>query len=330
MSDQKLHGALLGRSWLTALMCLGVSLLGVSRGRAQASSGVGQDKGGQLSFDVASVREDKSAGAASAEEPGSNVPLGPGDVYSPTGGLFMARDMTLVSFIAFAYRMTDGQLSTFKSMAPDWVERDRFTIQARTEKLDVTKDELRLMMRSLLKERFGFAVHYETRQTSVYDLTLVKPGEMGPKLHVHPAQVACPSLLPGKAAESGPAPPETVAGGYPYTCGAIVLLPATAANLIHIGGRNISLALLANSLTSWGQLNRPFVDRTGLSGKIDFALEYVPERAPSLVESASADADLGGPDFRQALKQQLGLRLQAEKGETQVVVLDHIGRLSPN
>lgn len=325
-----MHGASAGRYLLVPSMCFVLVLVALSQGHAQTTPKIEPDSGVQLSFDVASIREDKAGPTASVSDPESNVPLGPGDVYSPTGGFFIARNTALLSLVAFAYKMTDGQLSTFKSMTPGWVERDRFTIQARTEDLDVTKDELRLMMRSLLKERFGLAVHYEIRPTSLYVLTFVKPGEMGSKLRVHPSQISCPTTLPGKAADSGTPPSETVAGGYPLTCGAIVLLPASVASQIHIGGRNIPMALLANSLTSWGQLDRPVVDRTGLNDKIDFVLEYVPERAPGLADSSSADADLDGPDFKQALKVQLGLRLQAEKGETKVIVLDHLEHLNPN
>jgi len=120
---------------------------------AQAPAPLHSQTQEKLSFDVASVRQNKSGPAPNGDAPGSNVPLGPGNVYSPTGGLVSVRNYTLLSYIAFAYKMTDGELDAFRRMAPDWVINDRFNIQARTEKSDVTKDQLRLMMRSLLAER---------------------------------------------------------------------------------------------------------------------------------------------------------------------------------
>lgn len=120
-----------------------------------------------------------------------------------------------------------------------------------------------------------------------------------------------------------------MSGGFPYTCGGVILLPSSAGR-VKIGGRDISLALLANSLTGWGQLHRPVVDRTGLTGNIDFTLEYVPEGSPSSGAADSADADITGPDFREALKQQLGMKLVAAKGEARLLHLDHIDHLDPN
>lgn len=331
MSKQSTRSVRLGMTTgLTVLICLSMSIPVYAQSTSQPSTAAQQDETSILKFDVASVRENKLGLPPVGEDPSINVPLGPGNVYSPTGGLFMAKNFTLMTYIAFAYKMTDNQLSAFKKMAPDWVNNDRFNIQARTEKKGVTKDELRLMVRSLLRERFNFSAHYETKQVSIYGLKLAKPGQTGPKLQSHPAGSSCPSTLPGKALDSDPPPSETVAGGFPTTCGGVILLPASAANRVNIGGRNISLALLANSLTGWGQLGHPVKDETGLTGKFDFALEYVPELRQSFGGTQVAAVDFGGPTFRAALKQQLGLKLESEKGEVQVILLDHIDHVSAN
>jgi uncharacterized protein (TIGR03435 family) len=315
-----------GVIWMLAL----TSVFASGPVRGQSVHSPEQDGKKVLKFDVAAIRENKSGLPPLGEDPDSNVPLGPGNVYSPTGGLFAARNMTLISYIAFAYKMTDNQLSSFKAMAPEWVSNDRFNVQARTDKSDVTKDELRLMMRSLLEERFNLTAHYETQQVTVYALKLIKGGQMGPRLQPHPPDSTCSSELPTKTDSSSPAPRETITGGFPTTCGGIVLLPSSAPGRVNIGGRNIALILLANSLTDWGQLDHPVIDRTGLSGKFDFALEYVPERRPSATAPGDTDADLAGPTFREALKQQLGLSLVSEKGEVQVIKLDHIDHVSAN
>jgi uncharacterized protein (TIGR03435 family) len=319
-------GSLAMRFILLGLLGALTTLPAFANGSAQSPIVSSHNETPTLNFDVASVRENKSGLPPTGDEPDSNVPLGPGNVYSPTGGFFTAKNITLMEYIGFAYRMTDNQYSSFKSMAPDWVDKDRFNIQARTEKSDVTKDELRLMMRSLLKERFGLAAHYETKQVPVYALRLINPQQLGPKLQTHPAQDSCPSILPNKAPDSGPPPSETITGGFPTTCGGIILLPSSVDHRINIGGRNITLTLFVNSLTDWGQLNRPVVDRTGLRGNVDFVLEYVPELRPNPTSPEPPDiaTDTGGPYFREALKQQLGLKLDSEKGDIQVILLDHI------
>ena len=67
---------------------------------------------------------------------------------------------------------------------PKWVDTDLFEIDAKVAG-NPTKDQMRLMMQSLLAERFHLAVHYETQDIPIYALTLMKPGTWGPKLIRH-------------------------------------------------------------------------------------------------------------------------------------------------
>ena len=284
---------------------------GVSQGWAQAGT-----DGSSLAFDVASVRQNVSGD----EKVSSNVPLGPGNVFAATGGALTARNFALIAYISFAYRMTDAQLESFRSQAPGWVLTDRFDVQARTEKPGVTKDEMRLMMRALLAERFGLRVHSEMRESSVYGL--VRGGELGPGLRVHSDGTGCTGLGQGLVAEG----PESVHGGFPAVCGGILALTPSATGAVRIGGSKVAMRLVADSLTSWGQLKRPVVDRTGLTGPVDFVLEYAPVLRPE-AEIAGDDA---GPTFREALKRQLGLKLEAQKDRVEFLVLDHVGRLVEN
>ncbi|MGH9344650.1 MAG: TIGR03435 family protein, partial [Terriglobia bacterium] len=240
------------------------------------------------------------------------------------GGLIVTRNISLLEYIAFAYKMTDGQLAAFRAMAPSWVLDDRFDIQARTDREDVTKDQLRLMMRSLLAERFNLSVHYETRRTRAFALLEVRPGSTGPRLRVHPADSPCATTLPKKNT------PEATAEGFPTTCGGIVGLPARNPRDYEIGGSGIGIALLANSLAGWGALGRPVIDKTGLQGNYDFTLEFAPEPSPGQAAPAGDSLDFAGPSFREALKQQLGLKIESKEVEVQVLVLDHIDRLIPN
>ena len=269
-----------------------------------------------LAFDVASVRQNKSGD----EKVSSNVPLGPGNVFAGTGGVLTARNFPLVTYVSFAYRMTDAKLESFRSEAPGWVLTDRFDIQAKTEKTDVTKDEVRLMMRELLAERFALRINSEMREVPVYGL--VRAGELGRGLRVHTDAGGCAGIGPGLAVDG----PESVSGGFPTVCGGILVLTPSTAGGIKIGGSKVPMRLVADSLTSWGQLKKPVVDKTGLTGDVDFVLEY----APMLRPEAGIAADDAGPTFKEALRRQLGLMLEAQKAPVEFLVLDHIGPLTEN
>ena len=271
----------------------------------------------KLAFDVASVKQDKTDGEASA-----NVPLGPGNVYTPTGGTFNAKGFPLMVYVTFAYRMSDAQIGAFLKQSPEWVKSDRFDIEARTENTTVTKNELRMMMRALLAERFGLVVHAEKREMPVYRLRRVRPGASGPGLRVHPATAQCS----GTGSELKAEWPEAVVGGFPAICGAILGLPAKGQGDYRLGGSDIPMQLLADSLTGWGSLNKPVLDGTEIQGKIDFVLEYAP-----LARLDSGDAgDAVGVTFQEALKSQLGLRLESGTGMVELVVLDAINHPTAN
>jgi uncharacterized protein (TIGR03435 family) len=134
--------------------------------------------GGKLSFEVASVRQNKTN-----DKPSMNVDPTTFESFSPTGGLYSARNIVLVQYIAFAYKLNNKQLQSVVSQVP-WTMTTRFDIEARGEG-NPTKDQYRLMMQSLLAERFKLTVHFETRQVPVYGLVLAKPEKLGPQLRVH-------------------------------------------------------------------------------------------------------------------------------------------------
>ena len=230
----------------------------------------------------------------------------------------------------FAYKMTANQAQSMK--LPDWVRTERYDIVAKTDNHEATKDEMRLMMRSLLTERFKLAVHREIQQVPVYALVLAKPGTLGPKLVAHPASEPCDSTPP-KPAENAKAPPAlTTAGGFPLMCGGIMGLPRSAPGVIALGARNVAMALIAGTLSGVGNLGRPVIDQTGLTGKVDFLLEFAPERRPGPEDGANAAAppDTAGPGFEEALKQQLGLKLESQKGPVEVWVVDHVEHATEN
>jgi uncharacterized protein (TIGR03435 family) len=226
----------------------------------------------------------------------------------------------------FAYKMTDHQVDAMMKQLPAWATEQRYDIEAKTEKQDATKDEMRLMMQSLLAERTKLTVHLTTEQVPVYALTLARPGRLGPKLRQHPSDdPACSADLPRP--DAMPSKQQVTADGFPVICGGLAAMPGSAPGLIALGYRNAALSLIALQMTGFGGLDRPVMDQTGLTGKFDLALEFAPERSP---ESAGTDADLGGPTFRQALADQTGLKLVAQKGSVTSIVVDHLERPSAN
>jgi uncharacterized protein (TIGR03435 family) len=295
---------------------------------------VGQSPMPKLEFEVASVRQNKSDDKAT-----SGFSLDSGNLYStvsredvfiPSGGYFSATNQPLWRYIVFAYKLTGTQelalrfnfFAGLTSNVPGWVNLERYDIRGRVEG-NPTKDQVRLMMQALLADRFKLVVHKETRQVPVLALELAKPGVMGSQLRPHVADESC-SVASADSAANLP-PPSTTAGGFPVICGVIAHLPPSSPGLTSFGGRGVPLGLLASSLptqTGMMTLPHPVIDETGLSGTFDFKLEWLPDY--------NTLPDASGPTFVQALKEQLGLKLQPQKGPIDLIVLDHVEHPSAN
>jgi uncharacterized protein (TIGR03435 family) len=302
--------------------------------------------GGTQEFDVASVREDKT-GAPSH----SNFSLDNGnawftvsekDVLAPNGTLFSSSSLPLLRYITFAYKLSGTEELALRMdywaglelHVPDWVRNDRYDIEARTSE-PATKDQMRLMMQSLLAERFKLAVHWEAREVPVFGLVLATPGMPGPQLKPHPASDDCATTaLPESSDSNGSGGAQgthtaTPNAALPIPCGMMARLPASAQGTHRFGGRNVTMKMLAESMpfqTGLATLERPLIDETGLTGGFDFSIEWTPP------EDMGQPGDVGsfGAPFREALKKQLGLRLEPQKGPVEVLVIDHVEQPSAN
>jgi bla regulator protein BlaR1 len=268
--------------------------------------------GGKMAFEVASVKPSKGAFTPPV------FPLDSGDAYTPTGGRFKA-DFPVWVYIQFAYKIspTDDQRIFMLAHLPKWVASDRFSIEARAEG-NPTKDQMRLMMQSLLADRFQLAVHFETHDTPVLGLALIKPGKTGPNLRLHADGPPCDTPIAGAAQI------------FPPRCDvfAMILKPGGTRML---GSRNITIDQVAGSLSTPGRLGRPVVDQTGLTGRFDFTIEWVPEpNGPPPPSGAAAPADPSGPSFQEALHDQLGLKLEAARAPVRTLVIDKVERPSEN
>jgi uncharacterized protein (TIGR03435 family) len=279
--------------------------------------------GGKAMFDIASVKRDTAE--PSQQTVYSNIPLGPRDVFVPTGGLFSATNMPLIQYIIFAYKLTPPRTDAVIAQLPKWANTDRYDIQARTIG-NPSKDQFRLMMQALLADRFKLAIHYEARQMPVFALVLNKPGKLGPKLQPHSGDVPC-SLDPGALQSAA-----TVAGGFPLSCSSAVALPPSNPGRLRVGVRNMTLAGFATTFfftTDYG-VDRPVLDKTGLAGEYDYLIEFTPPINGPLPPGSTFQPDESGPTFLEALKEQLGLKLSPQTGPVDLLTIDHVEEPSEN
>jgi uncharacterized protein (TIGR03435 family) len=322
--NKRLLTAIIGAASVAAAILLG--LANPSRIHAQSAQMSAPDwqtaAGGKMAFDVASVKPNKLHGQAN-----SNVPLGPGEMYSPNGGLFSAKDNPLLVYIMFAFKVTS--LNDLQGI-PSWVADDNFDIEARSQ-TNPTKDQMRLMVQSLLADRFKLVMHTENKTKPIYELVLSKPGKTGPQLQRYTDDGSCAATTTFAAPppSSAPSPPTSAFRLQlpPSSCGDFLVLPASAPSRFRVGGKNVPMSLIARQLPTAGLagVNRPVFDRTGLSGTFSFSIEWTPRLPGTTPPSDETD-----PTFTAALNEQLGLRLESTKGPVDVLVIDHIEEPSEN
>jgi uncharacterized protein (TIGR03435 family) len=150
-----------------------------------------------------------------------------------------------------------------------------------------------LMIRELLKDRFKLVVHRETREGPVYALMIIRSGVRGSRLH--PPANDC--------YKTNPKPPSCV--GVRRAPGRLTATSATMANL----ATNLSMLL-----------QRLVIDRTGLSERFDFNLEWKP--LDSTGDPAATPAAEFAPSLLAALDEQLGLKLEAQRAPMDYFVID--------
>jgi uncharacterized protein (TIGR03435 family) len=280
--------------------------------------------GGRLSFEVASVR----LSAPNAPPGESSFQINAQDDFSPTGGFFRS-SAHLIMYIIFAYKIVDtSQYGPLLTQLPKWGNTDQFVIEARAEG-NPTKNQYRLMMQSLLADRFKLAIHTETRQLPVYALILSKPGKPGPQLRTHPDDIPCPH----KPAAAAPIAP----GSTPLPYCDVVQGWQPEAGQQHMRMVNANMEQIAAYLSEmafdfgglWEMDNRSIIDQTGLSAKFDMDMEFALPK-PSPPPGTDPMPDAPGLTFVNALRDQLGLKLVKQTGPVDVFVIDHVERPSEN
>ena len=211
---------------------------------------------------------------------------------------FFAKNFTLNALVAAAYDLNPRHQI---SGGARWTEEDAYDILAGTPgEVQPRQDEQMRMLRNLLIERFQLTFHYQQKEMPIYSLTVATNGS--------------------KLKESAGPPdklPDLVSVVFPDH----LKLPA----------RNATMAQFA-AVMSHAWMDRPVVDRTGLSGAYDFDLEWTADETQfgGLLHMTAPADDIPKPDLFAAMRQQLGLRLEASKGPAEVLVIDHVERPSDN
>jgi uncharacterized protein (TIGR03435 family) len=212
---------------------------------------------------------------------------------------YTARYLPVKMMIALMYRIPARQVVG----GPRWVEDDRYDVEARADGRYSVED-LDTMYKNMLAERFGLKFHIETKEENAYVLGLDK-GESALEKRGSALKVS------------------DVAQSYDF--------PINFSGVGEMHGEHVSMAFFCWML---GQLlqedERPVVDMTGLKGFYDFRMSYLPQGLPEEERSRLPQAVLDRPSIFEALQEQLGLKLTAEKGPVQYFVIDHIERPSGN
>lgn len=204
---------------------------------------------------------------------------------------FVAKHYTLKLMIAAAYDVSPKAISG----GPEWMDSDHYDIAAITPGTDrPTQDEQMAMLRNLLVERFQLNLHREQKQLSIYELEVSKGGE---------------KLKPSAEAPGEPA----------------ALISTVYPDRIHLPARNATMTEFASVLQR-AVLDRPVVDKTGLSGRYDFDLDWAPDETQFGGEVPVARSDAPNPPFFTAIEQQIGLKIEATKGPVMAVVVDSVQR----
>lgn len=249
-------------------------------------------------FEVASVRPNKTGDGRVM-------------VNVQPGGRYNATNVPLMLILRQAFNVQDFQMVG----GPDWIKSDRFDIIAKApDGVEFTADVMRPMLRSLLTERFKLAFHHETRDMPIYALMKARPdGKLGAGLT--PAAVDCAA----RGRRGGGPPPAPPQPGQRMECGMMI-----GPGRLNAGG--MPMSNLATNLAP--QVGRIVIDKTELTGNYDFELIYAPEAlgggAPPLINGNPVPVDPNAPNLFTALQEQLGLKLDSQRGPVDVVVIDRL------
>jgi uncharacterized protein (TIGR03435 family) len=204
----------------------------------------------------------------------------------------LAWNKTVMNLITYAYSINPNEVAN----GPDWLDTKYDLAGQPDAEGQPSQEQWHVMVQKLLADRFKLSFHWEKKEVSIYVLTIAKNG---PKV---------------TASAGDPKGPPNLA------------MPARG----RFRGRNATMAEFAGELQ--GVLDRPVMDKTGISGRYDMALNWtLDDFQTARFSSFPVPGDRTEvPDLFTALQEQLGLRLESAKGPVNVMVIDHLERPSEN
>jgi uncharacterized protein (TIGR03435 family) len=207
------------------------------------------------------------------------------------GGRYELHTATMVDLITAAYGIDADNVFG----GPSWLEFARFTVIAKTPPA-ASPETIKLMLRTLLADRFKLVVHTDTKPLPEFVLTV---GKGRPKLKESDG-----SGEPG--CQGQPLPQNLPTGSIPY-------------NLVSC--HNVTMADFAEQvhMMGGGYLTSPVVDSTGLKGSWDFDIKWTGRG-----QLAAAGAD--GISIFDAVDKQLGLKLELQKVPMPALVVDSVNQ----
>lgn len=252
----------------------------------------------QPSFDVVSVKPNVSGDERSAS-------------YVQPGGRYTASNATVRMLIKTAYGVHDDQIVG----GPEWIDTARFDLTAKaadtTPSATAFRDLARLMLRRALEDRFNLALARDRREIPVYALVISRSdGRLGSQL-VRSDSRTC----------DGPWTSVPIAPGLPEPN------PASPCNSGfsrsgHVAARAVEFSTLVTQISGWA--DRLVVDRTGLSGRFDWDLQW------TQAALSTAATDSPGVSLATAIQEQLGLKFESRREPTDVLVVARVERLMPD
>lgn len=244
-------------------------------------------------FEVTSVKPDRQGGPITLQEVRAGATL----LGVQAGGRFIGNRVTVEQLLAYAYDLKGAYQVTG---LPDWVRTDRFVIEAKAS-ADVRREQVKLMVQSLLADRFSMVSHVEVREMRVQALVLAHTdGTLGPRLvRIEDCN--------GKTRRE-------VQAKYPE-----LRLDNVFDGNATGGCSPVGVNTLAGQLTS--AFKETVIDATGLEGAFYMRLRV---QMPNGRQSADA------PSLPTALREQLGLKLEARTSPVEVLVIDSIRQPTDN
>jgi uncharacterized protein (TIGR03435 family) len=307
---------------IPALMLLGAAVaiaVGQAQPPARAIAGP--------KFEVASIKLDK----ACDNRPGRDAP----PVVSP--GRLQMNCMSLERLIQLAYVSFANGLRFSRQVLeitgdPSWIRSDQYDLTAKAEAGPLGSPGVAQMsgpmLQTLLEDRFQLRIHRATKEGPVYTLTIARNG---------------PKLEPAKEGGCTPRdlshPPTSVAPGQPIPIFCDEVMMRVDRRVVTLEGHGMKMAELAHGLVLEGTLlGRPVIDKTGFTGVFDFHLRCAPvdsgdgggKGGGRGDPNPSSSLDSSEPSIFEALEKQLGLKLVAEKGPVEFLVIDHVEKPSEN